>query len=219
MVVSAGGSVPRAALRQSRAAREHLALVVGRRACGGTDLARELGVPSLILPSDPQFSDRLLSELERASIDFAYLFFDRLLRGEILVRYSGRIINFHPALLPDVPGLHAFERSVELGSGIGSTAHFVTERLDAGPVIISSPILPATGVTTALRHRVFVDQVRALIQVDEWLAAGRVSVDQDTVRIRGADYSAGPLRPAIESRAALAFDPVHPGDGSMVPHP
>ena len=52
-------------------------------------------------------------------------------------RYPFRIINIHPSLLPYHPGPNAYKQAWEEGVRVsGCTAHFVTEQLDAGPVIL-----------------------------------------------------------------------------------
>lgn len=66
-----------------------------------------------------------------------------ILKGEIIDRY--RIINVHPSLLPKYRGLRTHQRAIENGDSIhGATVHYVTERLDDGPIIsqVSIPIYP-----------------------------------------------------------------------------
>jgi formyltetrahydrofolate deformylase len=61
----------------------------------------------------------------------------QILSPKVIGRYPFRIINIHPSLLPYHPGPNAYRRSWEEGVRVsGCTAHFVTEQLDAGPVIL-----------------------------------------------------------------------------------
>jgi formyltetrahydrofolate deformylase len=61
----------------------------------------------------------------------------QVLPGEIVARYPSRIINIHPSLLPYHPGANAYRQAFEEGVRVsGCTAHFVTEQLDQGPVIL-----------------------------------------------------------------------------------
>ena len=61
----------------------------------------------------------------------------RILTPNFVWRYPNRIINIHPSLLPAFPGALAYVQAYERGAKIiGCTAHFVTEDLDQGPIII-----------------------------------------------------------------------------------
>ena len=61
----------------------------------------------------------------------------RILTPNFVWRYPNRIINIHPSLLPAFPGAFAYVQAYERGAKIiGCTAHFVTEDLDQGPIII-----------------------------------------------------------------------------------
>src|SRR6184192_2811534 len=61
----------------------------------------------------------------------------QILSQRVIDRYPFRIINIHPSLLPYHPGSNAYKQAWEEGVRVsGCTAHFVTEQLDAGPVIL-----------------------------------------------------------------------------------
>lgn len=61
----------------------------------------------------------------------------RILPPEIIKSYPSRIINIHPSLLPYFPGAAPYKQAYESGVRVhGCTAHFVTEQLDEGPVIL-----------------------------------------------------------------------------------
>lgn len=63
--------------------------------------------------------------------------FMRILPAALVQRYLGRMLNVHPSLLPKYPGLDTYKRVLESGDAWhGSTVHFVTPELDAGPGII-----------------------------------------------------------------------------------
>jgi phosphoribosylglycinamide formyltransferase-1 len=82
--------------------------------------------------------------------------FMRILSPEFTARWSGRILNIHPSLLPKYRGLDTHNRALEAGDAVsGCSVHLVTEELDAGDVIARTevPILP--GDTAAeLEERV-----------------------------------------------------------------
>jgi formyltetrahydrofolate deformylase len=61
----------------------------------------------------------------------------QVLTSRVVSHYPNRIINIHPSLLPYHPGSNAYKQAWEAGVRVsGCTAHFVTEDLDAGPVIL-----------------------------------------------------------------------------------
>ena len=76
--------------------------------------------------------------LEQFDIDLIVLArYMRILTPNFVWRYPNRIINIHPSLLPAFPGALAYVQAYERGAKIiGCTAHFVTEDLDQGPIII-----------------------------------------------------------------------------------
>lgn len=60
----------------------------------------------------------------------------RILSKKFVAEWEGQIINIHPSLLPKYPGLDTHKRVLESGDKIhGTTIHYVTEELDAGPII------------------------------------------------------------------------------------
>ena len=71
--------------------------------------------------------------------------FMRLLTAEFAQRWSGRMINIHPSLLPAFKGLNTHARALAAGAKThGATVHFVVPELDAGPIVAqeSVPVLP-----------------------------------------------------------------------------
>ena len=71
--------------------------------------------------------------------------FMRILTPGFVTHYQGRLLNIHPSLLPDFPGLNTHQRALAAGSREhGASIHFVTGELDGGPVIsqVRIPVLP-----------------------------------------------------------------------------
>jgi phosphoribosylglycinamide formyltransferase-1 len=90
--------------------------------------------------------------------------FMRLLSGDFLAPWEGRIINIHPSLLPKHKGLETHARAIEAGDTLhGCSVHHVTAEMDEGPVICQTevPVLPGdTPETLAARvlkeeHRIY----------------------------------------------------------------
>jgi formyltetrahydrofolate deformylase len=88
--------------------------------------------------------------LEEHQIDFIVLArFMKILSPNFVWRHKNKIINIHPSLLPSFPGPQAYRQAYESGVKIaGVTAHFVSMRLDEGPIIAqgSFPILPGMAL-------------------------------------------------------------------------
>jgi phosphoribosylglycinamide formyltransferase-1 len=83
-----------------------------------------------------------------------------LLRQSFLERFPERVINVHPALLPQFPGAHAIEEALEARvRETGATVHYVDEGVDTGPVIAQERVPIEDGDT--------VDSLRARIQAVE----------------------------------------------------
>jgi formyltetrahydrofolate deformylase len=103
-------------------------------------IARDAGIPFAWSPSGDKAThfDFLLERLGAAKADLVVLArYMQVLTSKVIDRYPFRIINIHPSLLPYHPGSNAYKQAWEEGVRVsGCTAHFVTEQLDAGPVIL-----------------------------------------------------------------------------------
>ena len=103
-------------------------------------LAESHGIAFRALPStDKAAHERfLLEELRGARADLVVLArYMQVLTTDVIRHYPHRIINIHPSLLPYHPGANAYKQAYEAGVRVsGCTAHFVTEQLDQGPVIL-----------------------------------------------------------------------------------
>ena len=103
-------------------------------------IARAAGMPFAWSPSADKAAhfDFVLERLAGVKPDLVVLArYMQILSGAVIDRYPFRIINIHPSLLPHHPGPHAYKQAWEEGVRVsGCTAHFVTEQLDAGPVIL-----------------------------------------------------------------------------------
>lgn len=110
------------------------------------------GVPTVAVDHRPFGKDRaafeaeLLKPLLAAAPDVLCLAgFMRVLTPGFVTRFSGRMLNIHPSLLPKYPGLHTHQRALDAGDAeAGCTVHEVTPVLDDGPILGQArvPVLP-----------------------------------------------------------------------------
>lgn len=130
--------------------------------------------------------DRALAErIERFAPAWVVLAgFMRILGAEFIDRFAGRLINIHPSLLPQFPGLNTHARALAAGaSEHGATVHFVTHEVDGGPIIAQTrvPIRADDDANTlatrvlAAEHRLYPQAIRALVAGDVCLESGRVA--------------------------------------------
>lgn len=96
----------------------------------------------------PKSENDALRLLERHEIDFIVLArFMKILSPNFVWRYKNKIINIHPSLLPSFPGPQAYRQAYEQGVKIaGVTAHFVSMRLDEGPIIAQGAFAITPGM-------------------------------------------------------------------------
>ena len=111
--------------------------------------ASERSLPGQFIPPgnfrtklDAEAERAFVSSLGKANVDLVVLAgFMRVLKGEFLRVFEGRIINIHPSLLPSFPGLEAWKQALEHGVKItGCTVHFVDAGVDAGPIIAQEAV-------------------------------------------------------------------------------
>jgi phosphoribosylglycinamide formyltransferase-1 len=106
--------------------------------------ARDRKIPAQFIPPG-KFRTKLEEEAERAFVsalqaakaDLIVLAgFMRVLKGDFLRAFEGRIVNIHPSLLPSFPGLEAWKQALDHGVKVtGCTVHFVDAGVDCGPII------------------------------------------------------------------------------------
>jgi len=104
------------------------------------DKARSRGIPSVYIDGKmarEAYDQKLVATLQGWSADYILLAgYMRILSAKVLAPFPNQVINIHPSLLPSFPGLHAVKQALEHGvRWTGVTVHFVTEALDAGPII------------------------------------------------------------------------------------
>ena len=113
--------------------------------------------------------------------------FMRILSPWFVNHFSGRILNIHPALLPAYPGLDTHQRVLDAGDKWhGSTVHFVTEELDAGPLILQGRLAVRDNECAAdLATRVQALEHQIYPAAAAMFAAGSLSFDDNCAYLDG----------------------------------
>lgn len=113
----------------------------------GLERARQAGIAALHLAasdyaSRSDFDHAMAEQIDRYQPDLVILAgFMRILSGDFVRHYQGRMINIHPSLLPKYTGLNTHQRAIDAGDQEhGTSVHFVTEELDGGPVILQAKV-------------------------------------------------------------------------------
>ena len=113
--------------------------------------------------------------------------FMRVLTPGFVEQYRNRMLNIHPSLLPDLPGLHTHRRALEAGvQRHGCTVHFVTAELDHGPIVIQAAVRVRAGDTEeTLAARVLRQEHVIYPRAVRWFLDGRLVIEGDKVRVKG----------------------------------
>ena len=171
-----------------------IALVVSNRpGAQGLGRAGDAGVATAIVDHTTFGDDReaferaLDAQLRTHRIDLVCLAgFMRLLSPWFVARWSGRLLNIHPALLPQFKGLDTHRRALAAGAKRhGATVHFVVAEMDSGPIVAqeSVPVLEGDTEETLARrvleveHRIYPEALRALAEGRASLAAAATQED------------------------------------------
>jgi phosphoribosylglycinamide formyltransferase-1 len=145
----------------------------------GLGRAEAVGLPTAVFPLD-RYPDRdardeamagwLVDHGVELVVCAGYM---QLLRPPFLERFPQRVVNIHPAPLPDFPGAHPLEDVLEAGAAAAAaTVHYVDEGVDTGTVIASEPVPVLAGDTVeSLRERVHEAEHRLLPKVVSELCA------------------------------------------------
>ena len=165
---------------------EIAAVISNRPQARGLDIARDRGLPAIVIPSQgvprEEYDRSVVAELRNRGVELVCLAgFMRLLSAEFCRAFPLRVLNIHPSLLPAFPGLDAQKQALEHGVKIsGCTVHFVDELLDAGPIIRQTavPVLDNDTVESLSErilteeHRIYSEAVQTVLS-ERWRIEGR----------------------------------------------
>ena len=178
---------------------EIICVISDKPTAGGLAKAQGFGIPTLVFErknyaSKGEHEAAILAALGELAPDIICLAgYMRLISGEFIAPYEGRIINIHPSLLPLFPGLHTHQRAIDGGMKItGCTVHFVTEGVDEGPIISQAAVPVAAGDTAeslaarvlTVEHQLYPLSLKLLAEGKVRMESGKVVRDDDETSIR-----------------------------------
>ncbi len=196
VLISGRGSNMTALIEAAKADNYPAAIVLvisNRPDAAGLALARAEGVVTVVIDHRPFGDDRdaferaLDAELRRHHIDLVCLAgFMRLFTKNFVERWRGRMLNIHPALLPQFTGLHTHRRALAAGvKEHGATVHFVVPEMDAGPIVAQEAVPVLEGESEeSLAARVLAVEHQLYPQALRLVAEGRVSASGEAAASR-----------------------------------
>jgi phosphoribosylglycinamide formyltransferase-1 len=125
------------------------------------EIAREFGVANAYLPPgrfrtrlEPAIEEQLVKMLRDAGVELVVLAgFMRVLHEPMLKAFSRRIINIHPSLLPNFPGLESWKQALVAGETVtGCTVHYVDDRIDHGQILAQKEVRMLPNDTAESLH-------------------------------------------------------------------
>jgi phosphoribosylglycinamide formyltransferase-1 len=164
------------------------------RDADGLAHAEEFGIPTFTVPysaypTREAWGEELAEQLEAWQPDLIVLSgLMRLLPVDLVDAWSPRIINTHPAYLPEFPGAHGVRDALAYGVKVtGTTCHVVDAGVDTGPIIEQRVVAVEDDDTEeSLHERIKVQERELLVDVVRRLAREGFAVDGRRVRIGGA---------------------------------
>lgn len=180
-----------AASREGRMDADVVLVVSNRAGVGALDIAARAGVAHAAIESKgrerEEHEREMIRAIDAAKPDLVLLAgYMRILTPHFIRHYAGRLLNIHPSLLPAFPGLdapgQAHARDVRIA---GCTTHFVTEEVDAGPIVLQAAVaVPPGCAPDELQARVLEAEHRIYPMTVHLLATGRARLEGGRVVFR-----------------------------------
>lgn len=158
-----------------------VAVISNRPEAAGLIAAQQAGITTEVVDhttfdNRDAFDKALADKIDGYQPDLVILAgFMRILTPEFVTRFTNRLINIHPSLLPKFKGLNTHQRVIEAGEKHhGATVHFVTAELDDGPIIVQArvPVKEDDDIETltkrvlAQEHKLYPEAIRQLTNQD-----------------------------------------------------
>ncbi|MBC8494152.1 MAG: phosphoribosylglycinamide formyltransferase [Candidatus Thioglobus sp.] len=169
------------------------AVISNKESAYGLERAQQANIPIHTI-NHQQFSsreefDQILSQtIDQYQPEIIILAgFMRILTPEFTQKYTGKMFNIHPSLLPKFQGLNTHQRALDAGeSEHGVSVHFVTDELDGGPIIAQSRVnVLADDSADSLAKRVLVEEHKLFPEVVHWFTQGRLTLKDSQAFLDG----------------------------------
>jgi phosphoribosylglycinamide formyltransferase-1 len=139
-----------------------ICVVLADRPCRALEVAEDAGVPAELVLRETygagfdrdRYTSLVISALKRHAVDVvAMAGFGTILAPGLIKAFPGRVLNTHPALLPNFKGWHAVRDALAAGVKVtGTTVHVATEQVDEGPVLAQQEVEVLPGDTEETLH-------------------------------------------------------------------
>ncbi len=159
--------------------------------CFALTRAKKAGLETVVVErknfnSKKDFEREILKNLRKENIELIVLAgFMRLVSRDFVDKYKNRILNIHPALLPSFKGTHGIKDAFMYGVKVtGPTVHFVTEDMDAGPIILQAPVIVKEDDTEeTLADAIHREEHRIYPEAIKLFTEGRLKIQGRKVKI------------------------------------
>jgi len=186
VLISGNGSNLQAIIdhQHQHASLYQIALVISNKAhAKGLERAQKAGIETQVIDhtqflNRETFDAQLQTNIEAAEVDLIVLAgFMRILTPSFTQHFLGKMLNIHPSLLPNHPGLHTHQKALAAkDKEHGVSVHFVTPDLDSGPVILQAKVLiDGDDTVESLQKKVHQQEHLAYPLVIKWFAEKRLA--------------------------------------------
>lgn len=135
--------------------------------------ARRNNISTLVSKEETE----MIAALQKAKVDLICLAgFMKILSPKFIQAFPKRIINIHPSLLPNFPGLNAVQQALEAGVQVtGVTVHFVDTGVDTGPIILQASVNVLKNDTVeSLTERIHAEEHKLYPKAIQLIATGEI---------------------------------------------
>tara|TARA_B100001778_G_scaffold185549_1_gene152812 strand:- start:896 stop:1528 length:633 start_codon:yes stop_codon:yes gene_type:complete len=147
----------------------------------GLKIASGHKIATLVIDTTERFDVKLSKIIDDNSVDLIILAgFMKILPKTITEKYDGMILNIHPSLLPKHKGLNTHNKVIEAGDKYhGASVHYVTSKLDDGPVIIQSKFKIENNDLSLIKEQVHKIEYEIFPIALKWFVEGNISKQND----------------------------------------
>ena len=159
-------------------------VVSNKKDAFGLKRAAKVNIPCIALDetlfdSKLSFDQEIMQVIDNYQAEVIILAgYMRILSADFISKYSGKILNIHPSLLPKFPGLNTHQRAIDASEKKhGASVHFVTEEVDGGPVIAQQSVnIDSTDNSQTLAKKVLKKEHVLYPQVIGWYTQGKLKL-------------------------------------------